>query len=571
MTDDISSKVEAASNGRSANLFARLELFVAILLSGVALFLLVIRATHAGALWRDEAATVQLAQMPTIGDIVKNFPHEAFPVPFPLLLRTYSALFGGSDATFRWLGFAVGVALVAAAWSNSQAAKDRGPLLFLSLFCLNPTFLTWGTSVRGYGIGCVFLVLTIGFTARAIREATFRNAISATIAGIGSVQFMINAVPLIAAIAFSAVLAFATKRQFRNAAIVFLCSAICALSFVPYVRSYLHADWNIVLRYPTDLSSLWEKFHLALQEHAALMPWLWYVAISSTIVLAVWEWSGSRKQKNGPSPYPLPEGEVGSEAAGEGKLHRESSSNAAVLLFLIAATVSSFAAYYAFLKILSYATRPWYYLPLLCAVAAALDLSASMLSRIQWFRAARLLLATIALSFLPFQLWSVAHERLTDIDVLARKLEHEAAPDDLIVINPWHYAPSFHRYYHGATRWITVPTMSEHRVHRYDLMKAKMVEADPLSDVRSAIQQTLEAGHRVWIVGGARPLDPNMPKLGPAPNPYFGWAGYMSYWSMEIGSFLNEHVRNGQVAVEPMPNINDGENVPLLVAAGWKN
>ena len=45
----------------------------------------------------------------------------------------------------------------------------------------------------------------------------------------------------------------------------------------------------------------------------------------------------------------------------------------------------------------------------------------------------------------------------------------------------------------------------------------------------------------------------------------------MSYWSMEIGSFLNEHVSNGQVVIEPMPNVNDGENVPLLVAAGWKD
>jgi hypothetical protein len=138
------------------------------------------------------------------------------------------------------------------------------------------------------------------------------------------------------------------------------------------------------------------------------------------------------------------------------------------------------------------------------------------------------------------------------------------------VLNPWHFAPSFYRYYHGPAPWITVPTMSEHRVHRYDLMKSKMIEADPLSDVRSAIQQTLQANHRVWVVGGARRLDPEMPRLGPAPNPYFGWAGYMSYWSMEIGSFLSDHT-SGEVVIEPMPRVNDGENVPLLVASGWRN
>jgi hypothetical protein len=101
-------------------------------------------------------------------------------------------------------------------------------------------------------------------------------------------------------------------------------------------------------------------------------------------------------------------------------------------------------------------------------------------------------------------------------------------------------------------------------------MKSKMIEADPLSDVRSAIQQALQANHRVWVVGGARPLDPDMPRLGPAPNPYFGWAGYMSYWSMEIGSFLNDHT-SGEVVIEPMANVNDGENVPLIVAQSWRD
>jgi len=45
----------------------------------------------------------------------------------------------------------------------------------------------------------------------------------------------------------------------------------------------------------------------------------------------------------------------------------------------------------------------------------------------------------------------------------------------------------------------------------------------------------------------------------------------MSDWSMEIGSFLNEHVVRGEVALEPMPNVNDGENIPLLVANGWRD
>jgi len=114
--------------------------------------------------------------------------------------------------------------------------------------------------------------------------------------------------------------------------------------------------------------------------------------------------------------------------------------------------------------------------------------------------------------------------------------------------------------------------MSEHRIHRYDLMKSKMMELAPLSDVREAIRQTLESNNRVWIVGGARPPDENVPSsLGPAPNPELGWKGYMSFWSIELGSFLNAHVIEGKVVLEPMAGVNSNENVPLLVARGWQD
>ena len=540
MSEDVQEIAASSPPAQKIDIVALLELLTAVLLTATVIFFLVLRATNAGALWRDEAASLQLAQLPTISEIAANFQHEAFPLPFPLLIRSYTAVFGASDASLRWFGFTVGVALIIAAWLNSRTVADRGPLLFLSLFGLNATFLLWGTSLRGYGIGCVFLILTLGFTARAIRNPTVANAIGATASAIASVQFMINAVPLVIAIAAAAVVAFAIEKQFRRAAVVCLCGAISALSFTPYLRSYLAADWNIVLKYPTDIASLSEKLHTALTEHGTAI--FWYTAIVITMAAAIWNWWRARHN-----------------SAGEAQLS----------FFLVGVVVLSIFTYYAFLKILSYATRPWYYLPLLCAVATAIDLTSGILSRSQWFRITRLVIAIAALAFMPFKLWNVAHERLTDIDAIARKLEEQAAPNDLIVLNPWHYAPSFYRYYHGSTPWITVPMMSEHRVHRYDLMKSKMIETDPLSDVRAAIQQTLQSNHRVWIVGGARPLDPDMPHLGPAPNPYFGWAGYMSYWSMEIGSFLSEHT-SGEVVIEPMSGVNDGENLPLLVATGWK-
>ncbi|MEY2600873.1 MAG: hypothetical protein QOJ36_192 [Verrucomicrobiota bacterium] len=521
------------------------ELLVAILLSAVVIVLLIIRATHAGALWRDEAATLQLAQLPTLGEMAANFQHEAFPLPFPLLVRSYIALFGATDASVRWFGFTVGVAVLAVAWFNSRRRGESGPLLFPALFCLNATFLIWGTSLRGYGLGCVLLLLTLGLTVTAIRQPTPANAVAATIASIASMQVMVNSAPLIAAIAAPAFIVFVVERQFRHAAVVCICAALCALSFIPYRRAYLTADWTVVLKYPTSFSSLWDKLHLAFGGQSQLMAIFWYAAVPLIIFGAIWRVWTLRGQK--------------------------STADVRLLLFLISVTGLSIVAYYAFLRFLSYATRPWYYLPLLCVVAGAIDLLSGILSRARWIRIARLTFVVTAMGFVPFALYKSAREHLTDIDIVAHKLEQEAGPNDLIVLNPWSFAPSFYRYYHGSTPWITVPTMSEHRIHRYDLMKSKTMETDPLSDVRSAIQQTLQSHHRVWIVGGAQPRDENMPRLGPAPNPYFGWAGYMNFWSMELGSFLNAHADAGEIALQPMTGVNDGENVPLLVARGWRD
>jgi hypothetical protein len=74
---------------------------VGLLLSAMAISLLAVRASHAGALWRDECAVVQLAGMQSISAVLRNFQHEAFPPLFPLIVRIYAIVFGSSDAVLR--------------------------------------------------------------------------------------------------------------------------------------------------------------------------------------------------------------------------------------------------------------------------------------------------------------------------------------------------------------------------------------------------------------------------------------------------------------------------------------
>ncbi|MEY2602022.1 MAG: hypothetical protein QOJ36_1341, partial [Verrucomicrobiota bacterium] len=119
----------------------------------MAIFLLAVRANHAGALWRDECASVQLARMPSVSDVLRNFQHEAFPPFFPLIVRIYTILFGSSDTVLRIFGFCVGCFVISAFWINSRLFRTDVPLVGLALMSLNTTFFVWGTTIRGYGLG----------------------------------------------------------------------------------------------------------------------------------------------------------------------------------------------------------------------------------------------------------------------------------------------------------------------------------------------------------------------------------------------------------------------------------
>jgi hypothetical protein len=134
----------------------------------MALFLLVVRATHAGALWRDECAVVQLAGMPSASDVLRNFQHEAFPPLFPLIVRIYAIVVGSSDTVLRIFGFCVGCLLISAFWINSSLFRSDVPLVALGLMSLNTTFFVWGTTIRGYGLGSALIVLMFGCIANLL-------------------------------------------------------------------------------------------------------------------------------------------------------------------------------------------------------------------------------------------------------------------------------------------------------------------------------------------------------------------------------------------------------------------
>jgi hypothetical protein len=220
------------------DLLKKLEWGVAILLSAAAISLLIGRALHAGPLWRDECASAQLALMPTVSQVLENFQRETFPAFFYLLIRFYSKLAGTSDVAFRIFGLGVGLALVGALWLNARRLAAGVPILALSLLALNSSFIIWGTTVRGYGIGSVAIVLAFGAIAALLVNTSKVSCAFAVLTSIAAVHLLLYNSVLLAvfAIAVAAVCWF--TRQVRPIWLVAVIGVLCLASILPNLLAF---------------------------------------------------------------------------------------------------------------------------------------------------------------------------------------------------------------------------------------------------------------------------------------------------------------------------------------------
>jgi hypothetical protein len=526
----------------------RAELSLAVLLSATAFFLLVVRATHAGALWRDECAVVNLARMPALTDVARNFQHEAFPLPFPIFVRAYTIGVGTSDAALRGFGIAAGIALLCAVWFSAHLVGRGPPIVSLALLGLNTTSLYWGTTVRGYGFGSALIVLAFGLLVSVMLNPSRTRVIAAAIISIAAVQCLIHNLALLFALVVSAVVVSLIRRDLQRLIIFLGIFGLCMLSFIPYLNAY-SSSWSEVVEFPVSLRLLWNQFSFALGNPRPAFAWFWQAAAAVLLAASAWQLYRRRADKN----------------------VRDWN----VLLFGSVTIVAAPIIYYEFLQTLSYLTRSWYFLALIALLAVALDSLAATLSSAMSIRIGRLAFAAIALFVLPINAWPKIHERQTNIDLVAQKITEESKPSDLIVLAPWQYAISFNRYYDGATPSITVPAIVDLRVHRYDLFREKMLSELPIDDVLEKIRQTLATGNRVWIVGGIKlPPEGRAPRsLPPAPNANAGWdnVAYSDAWLEQLGAFVREHSEHGRNVSLPIEQkINPFEDVPLVVVDGWQ-
>lgn len=519
------------------------EFLVAGILTAIVLALMVTRWQTPGGIWRDEAACVQLSLMPTIGDLWRNFEHEAFPPTFPLLIRGYLSVFGSSDLALKSFGLAVSCLLAGSIWLTAVLVRSAPPLLSLSLLGLNSSVLVWGSVIRGYGLASVLIPLFYASLFRYRETPGKRWALAAVITGVLSVQCAIQNWLLVSAVCCASALASGLTRQYRTAFISLVIGGLIGLSVLPYLPQYLNADWRHVVKGTMTLRDYLGALFFNLGQPAGVIGVSWIgLLLASTVI------------------------------AGLVALRRPDVRSS--LLFGLFTGVLSLAVSLSFFLYMSYSARAWHFIPLLTLLACNLEmLLANSLSG-KSFRWGRLLLVGLFLAAFLRPTWHLIQNRLTNLDEIVTVLKRQAHRDDLVVACPWYYGVSMRWYYDGPCRWLSMPIIGDQPVHRYDLVLQRMKSPDPLQDLQEEIEQTLRDGHDVWIVGHLLNVPEDGPRqYAPAPDPVVQWSedNYVGSWMEQMTWFLATHTQSQRLVEVPVEEpIAVTENLNLWRIRGWK-
>ncbi|HEX5718584.1 MAG TPA: hypothetical protein VF179_20655 [Thermoanaerobaculia bacterium] len=506
----------------------RAEWATALLITLFAVGLHGLRLVHAGPLWRDEAAAFHLATSLTPAEVVATATTESFPPSFFFLVRSWAAVLGGSDASLRFFGLLVGLGLLALFWWSVRTAAGTAPLLALSLVAVNPSVLLFGDSLRGYGLGTVAIVATFGAFARLAARPD-RGAIAlAAATALLSVQILFFNAALLLALGLAAIGVGILRRRPRVILAVVAIGAAAALSLLLWIESVLATrSWSGLLEVPLGSQEILGEMARTASAPVGALRWVWLLLAALALVPL---------RKNG-------------EDGQERKDAR---------LFAQLALPGLLLAQWGFMEALDYAPRPWYFLAFLAVAAVALDvrLSGSHLGR-----ASRLGAAVLAVLALALPVTALARVRMTNVDLVEARIAAEAAPGDLVIVAPWYMGISYLRYVRGSTPWMTLPDLPDHRIHRFDLLKVRLTEPDPLSDVLGAVERTLRSDHRVWVAGNIE-----IPPPGAALS-----ALDEQNWSQRFGAFLRDHAtQGGRVPVPWNGPVNGYERLELLVFSGWR-
>lgn len=501
---------------------------------------------NAGALWRDEVNTVNLAQSPSLAALA----HDTFPVLSPLAVKLWSA-FGHSDLWLRFLGLLCGLLFPLAFWLVARATR-RPPLFSLLLFGLNPLLIIYGDSLRAYGPGSALLTLSLAAMLAFLNHPTWPRAAILALTATLAVQTLFQNSLLFFAICLGAFTVCVRRKDFAAGQKIFCAGTLAAVSLLPYVPNFFALQTAAVeLRRGFSMFITSLNFNMATAFPFEPFTAVWKMLAVLVIGLALFSLARKKStDENGSQELPI--------FAGVTLL-------AVVVLFL------------AFLKFAAAGARSWYFLPPLALTAACFDFGIPLmqLPRLARVSVFAIVMGTALISMTFAQ--SDLHAHFTNADQLAAEVKQSSSPKDFVVVTPWFCGITFDRYFHSETPWTTLPPLTDHATHRYDLVLKQMLDTNTLAPVLEKISATLRAGQRVWVVGLMELPAPNSsepPELPPPPLPDYGWSDtpYMGSWRDRTAFFLARHSQKFEavnLSDDGIPKLQ--ENLRLFRAEGWRD
>jgi uncharacterized membrane protein len=527
----------------------RIAGIVAVIGTLLASGLHVVFGMQAGALWRDEVNSLEIATVRTFSEMWMNLDYDSFPALFFLVLRPFAGVpASASDAQLRAFGVVIGVLILGALWLNARAFRIGVPLVSVALVGFNPMVIRYGDSVRAYGLGILLILLALAAIWKVVESPTPRRVGLAALTALLSVQCLYYDAILLFAICLGAVAVSFRRRQAKCVILVLSIGAVAAISLLPYLPVIRRVGaWNFQFKAPIDFAFLWGRLAETLASPVGAAVWAWVILFAFAAVAGLWA----------------------QRSDGQAAESRDR------LLFVWVTLLVGSVGYAGFLRVLSYVTRPWYYVLFVVFAALCLDLIFASLRTGSLPVLLRSAFALLFVGVAVFPAWREVQARQTNVDVIAAQLQSLAGPEDLILLNPWNCGISFRRYYRGLTPTATIPPIEDLRFHRCDLAKRRMMSPDPMAPVLQKMDETLRSGHTIWLVGRLDFVPPGKePRVIPpgydGPN---GWVGgdFYEAWSLQAGFLVQNHALHFARARVPLAQpVSRYENLPLSAIRGWR-
>ncbi len=485
---------------------------------------------HAGGFWRDEVNVINLAASHSPAFMAR----DSFPILLPVLIKVWSALgLAGCDFNLRCLGSLIGLGLPGTLWLAAWTARRAPPILSLILLGLNSEAIFWGDSLRAYGLGSLLIVFALVAMCFLLQKPNWRRTGILAVAAILCVQALYQNAVLFASIGLGGWLVCWLRKDTRTALKIFVAGLVACCSLLPYLGGV--ANWSrsaAVIRPGFSMTAVVGNFTTVTAFPLPQYVWLWTLLVLVVIGLGIAVLFRQLPQSNQrPAGLSLTE----------------------LQLFAGGTLFAAFAGYFCFLHFAALITEPWYFLPLVALAAGCFELAIALPALPRWWRTVTtaILFATAAIA-LPFAARDL-NCRFTNVDLVANALTEKISPPDYVVVTPWYLGISFERYYHGAAAWDTLPPVADHSTHRFDLAQTALADHRTSQAVLDRIATTLQAGHRVWIVGWM-----SVPAPGRTA-------------ATEAGRFLAEHSQSfAALDVKTPGRICDFEEISLLLASGWR-